>query len=123
MAGKSKRNAEQAEKKQLIWLSVPVTDDMVAKAQSAATDHADLFGTLGALLLLGFGVSVKPSNDGAGVMATLLKDADDDIRQPLGLSAFAPDAGSAIALLLCKFYDGLDGVWNVPEGGARAVWR
>lgn len=105
------------------WLNVAVTDDMVKRAKASLSQPADVVGAISGLVILGYGISVKPATDNSAVMATLLKSADDNPRKLLGLSAFAPDAESALALLLCKYYDGLSGVWEAGQTDVASQWR
>ena len=106
-----------------VWLNVNLSDDMVQEAIEGSTDANDLLGSVAGLVLMGYAISVKISSDEQSIMCTMLKVADDNPAKTLGLSAFAPTPHEAIALLLSKFYAGLDGQWVGGQGDTVSKYR
>lgn len=123
MANRRSTNNGANEYNKPLWLSVDVTDDMVEQAIKASEDLADVYGSLAGLVVLGFGVSIKPDPDTNTVRCTILKTADDKPKHTLGLSANAPTPAGAVAMVLLKYFEGLDQQWVTPERGTTPLWR
>lgn len=85
-------------------------------------DGSTLLPTIFELIQDGYGISVKMKDKDASIVASMTAQYEDMENAGLTLTAFAPDAETALGLLLYKHFTFYEGVWEKQANkGSRTL--